>query len=129
MEPQSPVQLASGDSALQDDFAKAKEMAVSMIAGALGVQSPEELNGIRANIVWRLSEEDAKPPVSRECEERLLLEKQILVALHNQLLCEEATRSAASDGFAKAKQEEDRARSACEIAAEELHQHQSEHGC
>jgi hypothetical protein len=129
MEPQSPVQLASGDSALQDDFAKAKEMAVSMIAGALGAQNPEELNRIRANIVWRLSEEEAKPPVIRECEERLLLEKQLLVALHHQLLCEEATKGATADGFAKAKQEEGRAREACEVAAEELHQHQSEHRC
>jgi hypothetical protein len=127
-EPQSPVELASGDEELQDDFANAKEMAVSLIAGALGC-GPEELKDVRENIVWRLSEEDPKPPVIEECEERLRLEKQMLVALHNQLLCEEATRAAMADGFAKAKQEEDRAKEACEVAAEELQQHQAEHGC
>jgi hypothetical protein len=69
-----------------------------------------------------------KPTATTPCEERLLLEKQLLVALHQQLLCEEATKGAAEEAIARAKQEEDRARAACEVAAEELHQHQAEHG-
>jgi hypothetical protein len=125
MEPQSPVELASGSAELQDDFAKAKEMAVSLIAGALG----EGPNDIRENMVWRPSEEEAKPLVIPPCEDCLQLEKQLLVAMHNQLLCEEATKAATADGLAKAKHEEGRARQASEVAAEELQQHQSEHKC
>ena len=46
-----------------------------------------------------------KPTTTEQSEERVRLEKQILVALHHQLLCEDATKAATADGLAKAKEE------------------------
>jgi hypothetical protein len=103
-------------------------MAISFIAGTLGLRDPKQLAGIRENIAWRLPEGEAKPPV-RPCEERLQLEKELLVAMHNHLMREEATKAAAPSEITKAKHDEDRAKEGRDLARRALQQHQSEHGC